>query len=152
MNEAGLAERLKRGELPLRRRRASTISLEGAQVEGQDLWKWFLAAVLACLALEMIVLAWPAAAKEAGRMNSLLQTVGWLLGQENVEAIERIDPSLSASWAQGRGAAAWLFLGCCRDRRAAASGSTCGIRPAAAASRAASPWPWPADCCWACCC
>lgn len=40
------------------------ISLEGAQVQGQDLWKWFLAAVLICLAMEMVVLAWPVA-KEA---------------------------------------------------------------------------------------
>jgi hypothetical protein len=45
-------------------------------------------------------------------MKGLLQTVGWMLGQENIEAIERIEPSLSASWAQQRGAAAWLLLGC----------------------------------------
>src|SRR5688572_10291888 len=45
-------------------------------------------------------------------MKSLLHAIGWMLGQENVEAIEQIDPSLSAPWAQGRGAGSWLFLGC----------------------------------------
>jgi hypothetical protein len=43
---------------------------------------------------------------------NLTAWIGRLLGQENVEAIEQIDPSLSASWAQERGAAAWLLLGC----------------------------------------
>jgi hypothetical protein len=62
-NEAALTERLKDMNyrfVPS----GEEISLEGAQVQGQDLWKGFLAAVLACLALEMIVLAWPVA-KEA---------------------------------------------------------------------------------------
>jgi hypothetical protein len=63
LNEQSLAERLK--EINFRFvPSGDEISLEGAQVEGQDLWKWFLIAVLLCLALEMIVLAWPVA-KEA---------------------------------------------------------------------------------------
>jgi hypothetical protein len=37
------------------------ISLEGAQVRGQDLWRWFMAAVVACLLVELLVLAWPLA-------------------------------------------------------------------------------------------
>jgi hypothetical protein len=64
LNEAALAARLK--DVNYRFVPANgEISLEGAQVEGQDLWKWFLAAVLACLTVEMIVLAWPVGTKEA---------------------------------------------------------------------------------------
>lgn len=63
LNEDGLTTRLKdvnyRFVSP-----GDSISLEGAQVQGQDLWKWFMAAVLVCLALEMVVLAWPTVAKE----------------------------------------------------------------------------------------
>ena len=50
LNETALAERLKNANyryVPS----GEDISLEGAQVEGQDLWRWFLAAVLACLAM-----------------------------------------------------------------------------------------------------
>ena len=35
---------------------------------------------------------------------NLTAWLGRMLGQENVEAIETIDPSLSAGWAQQRGA------------------------------------------------
>ena len=58
LNEAGVADRLK----DVNYRFVSSgeeISLEGAQVQGQNLWKWFMAAVLVCLAVEMVVLAWP---------------------------------------------------------------------------------------------
>ena len=37
-----------------------TISVEGAQVWGQNLWWWFALAVLGCLLLEMAALARPA--------------------------------------------------------------------------------------------
>jgi hypothetical protein len=36
------------------------ISIEGAQVEAQDLWWWLTLVVVGCLALEMTTLAWPA--------------------------------------------------------------------------------------------
>jgi hypothetical protein len=36
------------------------ISVEGATVEGQRLWWWLAVAVLACLAVEMAILGWPA--------------------------------------------------------------------------------------------
>ena len=42
-----------------------TISVEGAQVWGQNLWWWFALAVLGCLLLEMAVLARPAHRPEA---------------------------------------------------------------------------------------
>jgi hypothetical protein len=64
LNESALADRLKDVNyrfVP----GGEEISLEGAQVEGQGLWRWFLASLLVCLALEMLVLAWPTVAKEA---------------------------------------------------------------------------------------
>jgi len=36
-----------------------SISLEGAQIRGRELWKWCLMAAVACVACEMLVLAWP---------------------------------------------------------------------------------------------
>lgn len=44
--------------------RGQPISLQGARVRGQDLWKWLLGAVLALLLVEMAVLARPFAARE----------------------------------------------------------------------------------------
>ena len=41
------------------------LSLEGAAVRGQDLWKWLMAAVFMCLLVELVVLAWPAMHKRA---------------------------------------------------------------------------------------
>jgi hypothetical protein len=40
---------------------SAPISLEGAEVRGQDLWRWFMAALVACLLAELVVLAWPVA-------------------------------------------------------------------------------------------
>ena len=40
------------------------IRLEGSQVSGQDLWKLLLLLVVACLLLEMTVLAWPMLGRE----------------------------------------------------------------------------------------
>jgi hypothetical protein len=39
--------------------RGEAIRLEGGQVSGQNLWKTLLLAVLGCLLVEMLVLAWP---------------------------------------------------------------------------------------------
>ena len=44
--------------------RDEQISLEGAQIYGQNLWKWLMFLVLACLLMELLVLAWPVRAKE----------------------------------------------------------------------------------------
>ncbi len=44
--------------------RGEPIRLEGGQVSGQDLWKALLLVVLACLLLEMTVLAWPMLGRE----------------------------------------------------------------------------------------
>jgi hypothetical protein len=44
--------------------RGEAIRLEGGQVSGQDLWKAILLVVLACLLLEMTVLAWPMLGRE----------------------------------------------------------------------------------------
>jgi hypothetical protein len=38
--------------------------------------------------------------------------IGRLLGEENVQAIDRIEPSLAAGWAQSRSAPGWLLFGC----------------------------------------
>jgi len=38
-----------------------SINLTAAQVHGHDLWKWGILAVLGCLGLELVVLAWPSA-------------------------------------------------------------------------------------------
>ena len=40
------------------------ISLAGAQIHGQDLWKWLLLLVLIALLAELLVLAWPLLMKE----------------------------------------------------------------------------------------
>lgn len=39
--------------------RGDAIRLDGAQVRGQDLWKWLMGLVLAGLLIEWLVLAWP---------------------------------------------------------------------------------------------
>lgn len=44
--------------------REETIRLASAMAGDQELWRYFLMAVLACLAVEMAVLAWPLAARE----------------------------------------------------------------------------------------
>jgi hypothetical protein len=63
LDENGLRERL--GAIPFRWvGRGETIRLEGGQVSGQDLWKAILLVVLACLLLEMTVLAWPMLGRE----------------------------------------------------------------------------------------
>ena len=55
----GLKERL--GDAPIRWvGRTGAISLEGALVSFQNSWKWLMATVLACLLVELAVLAWPA--------------------------------------------------------------------------------------------
>jgi hypothetical protein len=41
------------------------VSLEGAGIAGQDLWRWLLAAALGCLLVEIAVLAWPALRKRS---------------------------------------------------------------------------------------
>jgi hypothetical protein len=38
--------------------------------------------------------------------------IGRLLGEDNVQAIERIEPSLAAPWAQSHSAPGWLLFGC----------------------------------------
>lgn len=43
--------------------RGQPISLTGAEVWGQDTWWWLLLAVLACLILELTILAWPTASQ-----------------------------------------------------------------------------------------
>ncbi len=40
------------------------ISVAGAHVSGQTMWKWLLAAVLGALLVEMAILAWPRSARE----------------------------------------------------------------------------------------
>lgn len=42
-----------------------TISMEGAQVTGHDMWKWLMLSVLLCLLVEVALLAWPDVRKEA---------------------------------------------------------------------------------------
>ena len=44
--------------------RGDRIGLEGARVSGQDLWWWFMLAVLLCLLAEFLVLAWPQIKRE----------------------------------------------------------------------------------------
>jgi hypothetical protein len=63
IGEAALKDRLGEGNyrwVPA----GGVISLEGAQVQGQDLWRWFMLALFVCLLLELVVLAWPVMAKE----------------------------------------------------------------------------------------
>jgi hypothetical protein len=56
LDEAGVRERL--GNVPMRWiAPGEPIHLEGALVRGQDLWQWLLAVALACLLVELIVLA-----------------------------------------------------------------------------------------------
>ena len=63
LDENGLRERL--GSAHFRWvGRGEAIRLEGGQVSGQDLWKAILLVVLACLLLEMTVLAWPMLGRE----------------------------------------------------------------------------------------
>jgi hypothetical protein len=38
---------------------SESISLAGAQISGQDVWQWWIAAVLAFLLIEIALLAWP---------------------------------------------------------------------------------------------
>jgi hypothetical protein len=38
----------------------ASLGIEAAQLHRTDLWKWLMVAVLACLLLELVVLAWPA--------------------------------------------------------------------------------------------
>jgi len=43
-----------------------SIRMAAARLIGQELWKWLLAAVVLCLGMEMMVLGWPLAGREAG--------------------------------------------------------------------------------------
>ena len=45
--------------------RDDSISVEGAQIRGRDLWKWLIAAVFLFLLAEMLILAWPYRKSEA---------------------------------------------------------------------------------------
>ncbi|MBL8825779.1 MAG: BatA domain-containing protein [Planctomycetaceae bacterium] len=57
LTPAAFAERA--GERPLRWiDRGESISLAGAAIYGQDWWRWLMLAVLACLLVELVVLAW----------------------------------------------------------------------------------------------
>jgi len=63
LDAAGLRERL--GEANYRWvERDEPISLAGAQIRGQDLWKWLMLLVLVGLLAELVILAWPVMAKE----------------------------------------------------------------------------------------
>ena len=63
LDPAGLRERL--GDANYRWiEKDEPISLAGAQVHGQDLWKWLLGLVLVALLVELLVLAWPDLSKE----------------------------------------------------------------------------------------
>ena len=63
LDEAALRERLP-GAAFRWVGRGEAIRLEGGQVSGQELWKFLLLVVLACLLLEMTVLAWPMLGRE----------------------------------------------------------------------------------------
>jgi len=43
---------------------AAAVGLQRASLHGTDLWKWVMAAVLVCLLVELLILAWPAARGE----------------------------------------------------------------------------------------
>jgi hypothetical protein len=59
----GLAERM--GQTPYYWvDRGQTIQLAGAPVRGQDLWRWLMLAVFACLLVELVVLVRPSSARE----------------------------------------------------------------------------------------
>lgn len=63
LDEAGLRSRM--GDASYRWiGRGESISLEGSQVRGQDLWKWLLGLVILCLLAELLVLARPMLVKE----------------------------------------------------------------------------------------
>lgn len=55
-----LALRQDRGQAkPIETTQATAIGLQRTSLSGEDLWKWVMLAVLACLLLELIILAWP---------------------------------------------------------------------------------------------
>ena len=55
-----LALRQDRGQAkPVETTQATAIGLQRTSLSGEDLWKWVMLAVLACLLLELIILAWP---------------------------------------------------------------------------------------------
>jgi hypothetical protein len=63
LDEAGLKQRL--GDVSYRWvAPGEAIHLEGAQIRGQNLWKWLIFAVLVLLLVELLVLAWPRLARE----------------------------------------------------------------------------------------
>jgi hypothetical protein len=63
IDQSGLSERM--GDAGYRWvGRNDTISLEGAQVYGQDLWWWLILLVMLGLLLEMSIIAWPSVARE----------------------------------------------------------------------------------------
>jgi hypothetical protein len=65
LDAAGLRERL--GAANYRWiERDEAISLEGAQISGQNLWRWLLLLVLAGLLAELLILAWPTLNRIAG--------------------------------------------------------------------------------------
>jgi hypothetical protein len=79
--ETALRERL--GSLPFRWvGPGEPISIDAAQVGVSSLWKWILVAVLALLALEMGILAWPAlrGSRAAPAGESVRSAVGGSLG------------------------------------------------------------------------
>jgi hypothetical protein len=64
LDAAGLKERL--GAANYRWiERDEAISLEGAQISGQNLWKWLMLLVLVGLLGELLILAWPTLARRA---------------------------------------------------------------------------------------
>jgi len=63
LDEAGLRERMEGAQYRWIAGEES-IRLLSAQLAGEELWKWLLAAVLGCLVLEMAVLGWPLAGRE----------------------------------------------------------------------------------------
>jgi len=65
LSHDAIAERRRRGQAESTGlSEAATIGLQRASLYGTDLWKWVMAAVLACLLVELLVLAWPAARGE----------------------------------------------------------------------------------------
>jgi hypothetical protein len=63
LDEAGLRERMEGAQYHWIAGEES-IRLLSAQLAGEELWKWLLAAMLGCLVLEMAVLGWPLAGRE----------------------------------------------------------------------------------------